>query len=92
MGQVKDALILASSSHQINGWESKTNYLLGLLHLHLSNYSVAVRHFDRAIRAEPDLATEIENYKLTAACLDSEKEASQHLQCQGVITIELKMT
>lgn len=84
MGQVKDALSLASAAHQINSWEPKTNFLVGLLHLHFGNYSVAVRHFDRAIKTELDSTQEIEHYKLVAACYATEKEAAQHLQCQGV--------
>lgn len=84
MGQVKDALTLASAAHQINSWEPKTNFLLGLLHLHFANHSVAVRHFDRAIKAESDSKQEIEHFKLVAACYATEKEAAQQHQCQGV--------
>jgi tetratricopeptide (TPR) repeat protein len=84
MGQVNDALSLASVAHQINNREPKTNFLLGLLHLHFNNHSLAVRHFDRAIKIDHDSASEMEHYKLMAACHAVEKETAQHLQCQGV--------
>nr|CAH0098536.1 unnamed protein product [Daphnia galeata] len=83
MGHMNDALSLASIAHLTNNREPKTNFLLGLLHLHFSNHSVAVRHFDRAIKVDPDSASEIEHYKLIAACHAIEKETAQHLQCQG---------
>lgn len=87
MGHMNDALSLASIAHLTNNREPKTNFLLGLLHLHFSNHSVAVRHFDRAIKVDPDSASEIEHYKLIAACHAIEKETAQHLQCQGVNTV-----
>ena len=87
MGHMNDALSLASIAHLTNNHEPKTNFMLGLLHLHFSNHSVAVRHFDRAIKVDPDSASEIEHYKLIAACHAIEKETAQHLQCQGVNTV-----
>ncbi|KAI9552770.1 hypothetical protein GHT06_020650 [Daphnia sinensis] len=83
MGQVNDALSLASAAYQTNNREPKTNYLLGLLHLHFNNHSVAVKHFDRALKIDPDSAPEIEHYRLMAACHAVQKETAQHLQCQG---------
>lgn len=89
MGQVKDALALASAAHHVNDKEPKTNILLGLLHLHFGNYSVAVHHFDSAFKAEPDSMETMENFKLVAACHAIEKKNTQHLQCQGVDSIDI---
>lgn len=91
MGQVKDALLLASAAHQTDDREPKTNYLLGLLHLHLGNHSLAVRHFDVALKYETaadSVHQEMEHFKLMAACRASEKETAQQLQCQGVSTTQ----
>lgn len=90
MGQVNDALSLATTAYQTNNREQKTNYLLGLLHLHFNNHSIAVMHFDRALKVDPHPASEIEHYRLMAACHAVEKEAAQHLQCQGVNAITFK--
>jgi hypothetical protein len=86
MGQVKDALKLASEAHRVDGIEPKTNYLTGLLYMLEGNHSLAFRHFQRSLKVEPlpDTFKAIEQYNLVAACHAIEKDASQQLQCQGV--------
>lgn len=86
MGQVKDALSLATSAHQLNRSEPTTNFLLGLLLMLEGNHTTAARHLQHSLKAssDPESMQEIEKYKLIATCHAVEKEAAQQLQCQGV--------
>ena len=87
MGQVKDALKLATEAHRVDRNEPKTNYLVGLLYLLEANHSLAFYHLQRSLKVEgmPDVVKSIEHYKLVAACHAIEKDAAQQLQCQGVM-------
>ena len=90
MGQVKDAIVLASASLQVDRTEPKTNFLLGLAYLLDGNYSSAAKHFQLSIgNAEASWVKEVEHYRLIAACQAAEREAAQQLQCsQGELVTD----